>query len=69
MFLGLGCPKQDHFAAEHAEKIDAVQLCIGTALTFWPTLNRWLPTGCSTAGWPGRFACIKNRSGCGSGIS
>lgn len=34
MFLGLGCPKQDHFAAAHADQIKAVQLCVGAAFDF-----------------------------------
>jgi exopolysaccharide biosynthesis WecB/TagA/CpsF family protein len=34
MFLGLGCPKQDHFAAAHLDRIDAVQLCVGAAFDF-----------------------------------
>jgi N-acetylglucosaminyldiphosphoundecaprenol N-acetyl-beta-D-mannosaminyltransferase len=34
MFIGLGCPKQDYFAAEHADKIQAVQLCVGAAFDF-----------------------------------
>ena len=34
MFLGLGCPKQDYFAAEHADRIRAVQLCVGAAFDF-----------------------------------
>jgi exopolysaccharide biosynthesis WecB/TagA/CpsF family protein len=34
MFVGLGCPKQDHFAAEHADRIVAVQLCVGAAFDF-----------------------------------
>jgi N-acetylglucosaminyldiphosphoundecaprenol N-acetyl-beta-D-mannosaminyltransferase len=34
MFIGLGCPKQDYFAAEHAEMIQAVQLCVGAAFDF-----------------------------------
>ena len=34
MFIGLGCPKQDHFAAEHAHSIRAVQLCVGAAFDF-----------------------------------
>jgi N-acetylglucosaminyldiphosphoundecaprenol N-acetyl-beta-D-mannosaminyltransferase len=31
VFIGLGCPKQDHFAADHAGAIQAVQLCVGAA--------------------------------------
>ncbi len=34
MFLGLGCPKQDRFAAAHADRIGAVQLCVGAAFDF-----------------------------------
>jgi exopolysaccharide biosynthesis WecB/TagA/CpsF family protein len=34
MFLGLGCPKQDYFAAEHSDRIRAVQLCVGAAFDF-----------------------------------
>jgi N-acetylglucosaminyldiphosphoundecaprenol N-acetyl-beta-D-mannosaminyltransferase len=34
VFLGLGCPKQDHFAAAHLDRIQAVQLCVGAAFDF-----------------------------------
>jgi N-acetylglucosaminyldiphosphoundecaprenol N-acetyl-beta-D-mannosaminyltransferase len=34
MFVGLGCPKQDYFAAEHAQRIQGVQLCVGAAFDF-----------------------------------
>jgi exopolysaccharide biosynthesis WecB/TagA/CpsF family protein len=34
LFIGLGCPKQDHFAAEHADHIHAVQVCVGAAFDF-----------------------------------
>lgn len=34
VFLGLGCPKQDYFAAEHLDRIQAVQLCVGAAFDF-----------------------------------
>jgi exopolysaccharide biosynthesis WecB/TagA/CpsF family protein len=34
MFLGLGCPKQDRFAAAHLDRIQAVQLCVGAAFDF-----------------------------------
>jgi N-acetylglucosaminyldiphosphoundecaprenol N-acetyl-beta-D-mannosaminyltransferase len=34
MFVGLGCPKQDHFAAAHVDQIHAVQLCVGAAFDF-----------------------------------
>jgi N-acetylglucosaminyldiphosphoundecaprenol N-acetyl-beta-D-mannosaminyltransferase len=34
LFIGLGCPKQDHFAAEHADSIVPVQICVGAAFDF-----------------------------------
>lgn len=34
LFIGLGCPKQDHFAADHAGRIEAVQVCVGAAFEF-----------------------------------
>jgi N-acetylglucosaminyldiphosphoundecaprenol N-acetyl-beta-D-mannosaminyltransferase len=34
LFIGLGCPKQDHFAADHASRLDLVQLCVGAAFDF-----------------------------------
>jgi N-acetylglucosaminyldiphosphoundecaprenol N-acetyl-beta-D-mannosaminyltransferase len=34
VFLGLGCPKQDWFAAEHMDRIQAIQLCVGAAFDF-----------------------------------
>jgi N-acetylglucosaminyldiphosphoundecaprenol N-acetyl-beta-D-mannosaminyltransferase len=34
LFVGLGCPKQDHFAADHARRIHPVQICVGAAFDF-----------------------------------
>ena len=34
VFIGLGCPKQDHFAADHADRFRAVQVCVGAAFDF-----------------------------------
>jgi exopolysaccharide biosynthesis WecB/TagA/CpsF family protein len=34
VFIGLGCPKQDLFAAEHRDRIRAVQVCVGAAFDF-----------------------------------
>lgn len=46
VFIGLGCPKQELFAAAHAESIRAVQLCVGAAFDFLagtkPTAPRWM---------------------------
>jgi exopolysaccharide biosynthesis WecB/TagA/CpsF family protein len=34
LFVGLGCPKQDHFAADHGGRIQPVQVCVGAAFDF-----------------------------------
>lgn len=34
VFIGLGCPKQDVFAFEHRDSINAVQVCVGAAFDF-----------------------------------
>jgi exopolysaccharide biosynthesis WecB/TagA/CpsF family protein len=46
VFIGLGCPKQELFAASHADRIHAVQICVGAAFDFLagskPTAPRWM---------------------------
>ena len=46
VFVGLGCPKQDHFAYEHRRRIQAVQVCVGAAFDFHAgnkkTAPRWM---------------------------
>ena len=34
VFIGLGCPKQDYFAHQHCDRIQAVQVCVGAAFDF-----------------------------------
>jgi len=34
VLIGLGCPKQDHFAADHRDRLSAVQVCVGAAFDF-----------------------------------
>jgi exopolysaccharide biosynthesis WecB/TagA/CpsF family protein len=43
LFLGLGCPKQEHFAADHASRIRAVQLCVGAAFDFHAGMKPMAP--------------------------
>lgn len=43
VFIGLGCPKQDHFAYDHREKIEAVQVCVGAAFDFHAELKKMAP--------------------------
>lgn len=46
VFIGLGCPKQETFAAEHRAGIRAVQLCVGAAFDIHaglaPMAPRWM---------------------------
>jgi exopolysaccharide biosynthesis WecB/TagA/CpsF family protein len=43
VFIGLGCPKQDNFAAEHRNQIHAVQVCVGAAFDFHAGTVRMAP--------------------------
>ncbi|NLS97180.1 MAG: WecB/TagA/CpsF family glycosyltransferase [Planctomycetaceae bacterium] len=46
VFVGLGAPKQDHFAYDHGSRIRAVQVCVGAAFDFHagakPMAPRWM---------------------------
>lgn len=44
IFLGLGCPKQEHFAFDHRENIHGVLLCVGAAFDFHAGTKRMAPT-------------------------
>jgi len=43
VFLGLGCPKQERFAYEHRDSIQAVQICVGAAFDFLAGSKRTAP--------------------------
>ncbi len=43
VFIGLGCPKQDHFAADHMDRIRGVQVCVGAAFDFHAGNKRTAP--------------------------
>jgi exopolysaccharide biosynthesis WecB/TagA/CpsF family protein len=46
VMIGLGCPKQDQFAAVNRDRIQAVQMCVGAAFDFHagvkPMAPRWM---------------------------
>lgn len=46
LFIGLGCPKQEHWMAEHRGRIKAVMLGVGAAFDFYagrvPEAPRWI---------------------------
>lgn len=43
LFIGLGCPKQDHFAADHRQSIHCVQVCVGAAFDFHAGITPMAP--------------------------
>lgn len=43
VFIGLGCPRQEMFAADHRDSIRAVQLCVGAAFDFHAGNKRMAP--------------------------
>ena len=43
VFVGLGMPKQDHFAFEHRDRLQAVQLCVGAAFDFHAKIKPMAP--------------------------
>ena len=43
VFVGLGCPNQDHFAYEHGDRIHAVQVCVGAAFDFHAGVKKMAP--------------------------
>jgi N-acetylglucosaminyldiphosphoundecaprenol N-acetyl-beta-D-mannosaminyltransferase len=65
VFLGLGCPKQEIFAATHADRIRAVQICVGAAFEFHAGIKRMAPSWMQRAGleWLFRLAHEPRRLG------
>lgn len=43
VLIGLGCPKQDLFAAAHRSRLSAVQVCVGAAFDFHAGVKRMAP--------------------------
>lgn len=51
VFIGLGCPKQDFFAAAHRDRIEAVQLCVGAAFDFHAGVKKTAPVWMQRTGF------------------
>lgn len=58
VFLGLGCPKQDHFAYDHRARISGVQVCVGAAFDFLSHNKKMAPMWMQNNGleWLFRFS-------------
>jgi exopolysaccharide biosynthesis WecB/TagA/CpsF family protein len=50
IFLGLGCPKQEHFAYDHRDSIQGVQLCVGAAFDFHAGSKKMAPAWMQRSG-------------------
>jgi exopolysaccharide biosynthesis WecB/TagA/CpsF family protein len=62
VFIGLGSPKQEHFAYEHRESIRAVQLCVGAAFDFHAQTKKMAPAWMQRNGLEWLFrACSEPR--------
>lgn len=63
VFIGLGCPKQDRFAAMQAERIHAVQICVGAAFDFHAHIKPMAPRWMQARGleWLYRLGCEPRR--------
>ncbi len=60
VFIGLGCPKQDHFAADHRDRIRAVQLCVGAAFDFHAGITPMAPPWMQKRGLEWVFRLARN---------
>ena len=63
VFVGLGAPKQDHFAHDHGDRIRAVQVCVGAAFDFHAGRKRMAPRWMQRRGleWMYRLVCEPRR--------
>ncbi len=62
-FIGLGCPKQDIFAASQQNRIHGVQICVGAAFDFHADAKPMAPGWMQRYGleWVFRLACEPKR--------
>lgn len=63
LFVGLGCPRQDHWAFEHRDRLPLPTLCVGAAFDFHAGLLRQAPTWLQRRGleWAFRLAMEPRR--------
>lgn len=59
VFIGLGCPKQDHFAYDHRTRIAAVQVCVGAAFDFHAGMKKMAPAWMQSHGLEWLFRLVQ----------
>jgi N-acetylglucosaminyldiphosphoundecaprenol N-acetyl-beta-D-mannosaminyltransferase len=59
LFVGLGCPKQERWMAEHREKVSAVMLGVGAAFDFHAGQKRQAPAGLQKLGLEWLFRLLQ----------
>ena len=59
VFIGLGAPKQDIFAAAHRDRIHAVQVCVGAAFDFHAGLLPMAPVWMQKCGLEWSYRLLK----------
>ena len=68
LFVGLGCPKQEIWMAEHADRVNAVIFGVGAAFDFHAGISRRHLYGCRGWDWNGFFDWQRSREDYGDGI-
>jgi N-acetylglucosaminyldiphosphoundecaprenol N-acetyl-beta-D-mannosaminyltransferase len=63
LFVGLGCPKQERWMAEHRDQLDCVMLGVGAAFDFLSGQKAMAPDWIQSLGleWAFRLACEPRR--------
>lgn len=63
LFVGLGCPRQDHWVFEHRDRLSMPMLCVGAAFDFHAGLVRQAPPWMQSRGleWVFRLAMEPRR--------
>jgi len=63
LFVGIGCPKQERWMAEHRESLDCVMIGVGAAFDFIAGKKRHAPKWMQTVGleWLFRLICEPRR--------
>ena len=58
VFIGLGCPRQERFAAAHAQAVGLPMLCVGAAFDFLAGVKRTAPRWMQRAGMEWLFRLV-----------